>query len=140
MLGNISQIGGMATSHANLFDLAGKRLAWTASRQNVLASNIANANTPGYQARDVESFDKLLSRYGVLTPNRTQASHLAGTSQAGGVPSVKETPSSRSIDGNGVALEAQLMKIADTETMQSMVTTIWKKYAGMLSMALGRSS
>jgi flagellar basal body rod protein FlgB len=65
---------------------------------------------------------------------------MAGTSQAGGVPSIKDEPSSRSIDGNGVALETQLMKVADTETMQSMVTTIWKKYAGMLSMALGRSS
>ena len=44
-----------------LFDLAEKRLAWTAQRQNVLAANIANANTPGFQARDVQSFEKVLA-------------------------------------------------------------------------------
>ena len=39
-----------------LFDLADKRLAWVDHRQEVLAQNIANANTPGWLARDLAPF------------------------------------------------------------------------------------
>ena len=42
------QIAVMDPTKIGLFDLAEKRLAWTAQRQSVLAANIANANTPAY--------------------------------------------------------------------------------------------
>ena len=32
------------------------RLAWLGSRQTVLARNVANANTPGFKADDLEPF------------------------------------------------------------------------------------
>ena len=40
----------MDPKRIGLFDLAERRLAWTDQRRGVLAQNIANANTPGYQA------------------------------------------------------------------------------------------
>jgi flagellar basal body rod protein FlgB len=46
----------------------------------------------------------------------------------------------RALDGNSVSLDQQLTKVADTETTQALVTTIWKKYVGLFNMALGRSS
>ena len=46
----------------------------------------------------------------------------------------------QSPDGNAVALDEQLVKVADTETTHALVTTIYKKYLGMFSMALGRAS
>ncbi|MBE7157984.1 MAG: flagellar biosynthesis protein FlgB, partial [Rhodospirillales bacterium] len=112
---------------------------WTASRQGVLASNIANANTPGYQPRDVQSFQSLLAGQTGLEPARTQSGHLSGTLGSGLVGLQKAQPQARSIDGNGVALDQQLMKVADTETTQSLTTTIWKKYASFISLALGHS-
>jgi flagellar basal-body rod protein FlgB len=51
-----------------------------------------------------------------------------------------DPPKARALDGNTVSLDQQLTKVADTETTQALVTTIWKKYAGMFSTALGRSS
>ena len=47
-----------------LFGLVKKRLAWLAQRQEVLAKNIANADTPGYKPRDLKAFDfrRLVSR------------------------------------------------------------------------------
>ncbi len=47
-----------------LFGLVKKRLAWLAQRQEVLAKNIANADTPGYKPRDLKAFDfkQLVSR------------------------------------------------------------------------------
>jgi flagellar basal-body rod protein FlgB len=134
------QIGVMDPTRIGLFDLAEKRLVWTAQRQSVLAANIANSNTPGFQARDVQSFESLMAGKGSIEPVRTQPAHLPGT-VAGGLASVITDPSkTRSLDGNGVSLDQQLTKVADTETTQALVTTIWKKYMGMFSMALGRSS
>ena len=134
------QIIVMDPTKIGLFDLAEKRLAWTAQRQSVLAANIANANTPSYQARDVESFASVLAGQGAITPTQTQAGHMAGTLPNGLASITKEPPAAKALDGNKVTLDQQLTKVADTETTQSLVTTVWKKYRGMFNTALGRSS
>jgi flagellar basal-body rod protein FlgB len=46
----------------------------------------------------------------------------------------------QSPDGNAIALDEQLVKVAETETTHTLVTTIYKKYLGMFSLALGRSA
>jgi flagellar basal-body rod protein FlgB len=136
----IRQIVDMDPTKIGLFDVAEKRLVWTAQRQRILAANIANANTPGFQARDVQSFASVLSGSGSVEPVRTQPGHLAGTVQAGLASLASDPPKARALDGNTVALDQQLTKVADTETTQSLVTSVWKKYMGMFSMALGKSS
>jgi flagellar basal-body rod protein FlgB len=122
-----------------LFDLAEKRLAWTAQRQNILAGNIANANTPGFEGRDVESFAKILAGTATVGPVMTQPGHMAGTAPKGLSSLITDPPKARALDGNTVALDEQLTKVADTDTTQGMVTSIWKKYVSMFSMALGRN-
>ena len=59
----------------NLFDLAAKQSQWLAVRQSAIAANIANVNTPGYTAVDVEPFEKVLDRTAVSL-QATQAGHL----------------------------------------------------------------
>jgi flagellar basal body rod protein FlgB len=46
----------------------------------------------------------------------------------------------RTTDRNGVRLEEQLMKVADTEMLNATVTAIFKKYMTMFNEALGKSS
>ncbi len=135
----LRQIVVMDPTKIGLFDVAEKRLVWTAQRQSVLAANIANANTPSYQARDVDSFASVLAGQGGMEPARTQPAHLAGTLPTGLASLTKNPPKARALDGNSVALDEQLTKVADTETTQALVTTVWKKYMGMFSMALGKS-
>jgi flagellar basal-body rod protein FlgB len=136
---NFRQVGVMDPTRIGLFDLAEKRLVWTAQRQSVLAANIANANTPAFQARDIQSFASVLSGTGSIEPERTQPGHMAGTTPTGLASLTKDPPKARALDGNMVSLDQQLTKVADTETTQALVTTIWKKYMGMFNMALGRS-
>jgi flagellar basal-body rod protein FlgB len=133
------QIIPMDPTKIGLFDIAEKRLAWTAQRQSILAANIANANTPSYQARDVQSFASVLAGQGNIEPTQTQPGHLAGVARSGLASLTKDPPKAHSIDGNSVTLDQQLTKVADTETTQTLVTTVWKKYMGMFSMALGKS-
>ena len=58
-----------------LFDLAFRQNEWLAQRQSVISSNIANANTPGYKAKDVESFDDAMSKSVPMAA--TDPQHLA---------------------------------------------------------------
>ncbi len=129
----------MDPTKIGLFDLAEKRLAWTVQRQTVLASNIANVDTPGYQGRDVEAFDKVLGGLTPVAPVQTQPGHMAGTVRSGLASLITDPPQARGLDGNGVTLDEQLTKVADTETTQTVVTSIWKKYMGMFNTALGKS-
>ena len=62
-----------------------KRLAWLGQRQQVLAQNIANADTPGYQPRDIEPFRDLLGRETrPLALNATSARHLVASDREAG--------------------------------------------------------
>jgi flagellar basal-body rod protein FlgB len=129
----------MDPTQLGLFDLAERRLAWSDRRQSVLAQNIANANTPGYQPRDLPPFAAALDRANAVEPVRTQPNHLTGTADIS-LNEVVDRASPRAPDGNAVTLDDQLGKLANTETSHSMVTAIYKKYLGMFAMALGRTS
>ncbi len=42
-----------------LFDLASQQARWLTVRQAVIAQNVANANTPGYIAKDIGEFEEV---------------------------------------------------------------------------------
>ena len=130
----------MDAKHIGLFDLAQRRLAWASQRQAVLAQNIANANTPGYKPHDVQAFSKTLASTQSVEAVRTQPSHLSGTLAAAAPNEVVDRSHMHAADGNAVSLDEQLVKLADTETTHSFVTSIYRTYIGMFNTALGRTS
>ena len=127
----------MDPTRIGIFDLAQKRMDWAARRQAVLARNIANANTPHFQPADVRNFATTLAATTGVEPARTQPRHMNGTapSAVGLAPTRRRT---HDPNGNAVALDQQLTKVADTETIQSLTTTIYKKYMGLFGIALGK--
>ena len=129
----------MDPTRIGLFTLAEQRLAWDEQRQALLAQNIANASTPAYQPKDLQPFAQTLSRFAAAEPSRTQPNHLRGTEGGALQPARAIRPKAKSPDGNAVTLDEQLTKVADTETTQALVTTIYKAYVGMFGMALGKS-
>ncbi len=122
-----------------LFDLAQRRLNWSEQRQALLAKNIANASTPGFAPRDLPSFAETLARGTPAGPQRTQPGHLAGPDGGGIRPAAAARPRSRAPDGNAVTMDEQLAKVSETETGQSLVTTIYRKYMGLFALALGKA-
>lgn len=126
----------MDPTDIGLFRLAEKRLNWVEQRQQVLAQNIANAYTPDYKARDLSTFQASLSEQGVDVV-RTNPAHLDGLHSAA---QGKEQPSrGKAPDGNTVAMEDQLGRVADTASTQELVTNLYHKYQGMFRMILGRN-
>jgi len=127
---------GTAAAGSDFFKLADQRLAFLGQRQIVLAQNIANANTPGWRARDVAPFESILARKGALAPNRTSGQHLSGHLVSGS--RIILDSGERSPDGNSVRLDEQLSKVADTETSQSTVANLYTKFLSFYRTALGR--
>ena len=99
-------------------DQHGKALQLLAERQKVLAANIANADTPGYQARDINFAQALKEATGeVGTPGAlatTQRGHIAPLAGARG-ESGKEyaLQSQTSLDSNGVDMDRERASFAD---------------------------
>src|ERR1700751_2128794 len=125
----------MDVAKVSLLDLAEQRLSWADQRQAVLAQNIANANTPGYKPHDLRPFAEALSSAGGIAPAQTNPSHLAGTLPAPSPGETVDRTHMKSPDGNAVALDEQLVKVADTQTTHELVTAIYRTYLGMFRTA-----
>ena len=122
-----------------LFRMISQQLRWLGQRQEVLSQNVANADTPGYRARDLQpiAFGDAL-REATLRPAVTQAGHLLGKSADPAAAKVKTiTPWEVSPDGNGVVLEQQMTSLAETQADYQMATELYRKQIAMLKTAIG---
>jgi flagellar basal-body rod protein FlgB len=114
----------MTQASNDVFALAETRLSWIERRQGVLAQNIANANTPGYISHDVKPFSEMLE---------------AAAKRAPGAAPVDRGVPETSIDGNGVSLDQQMEKVAETDTAHQLAMNLYKKYIGLFRSAIGRA-
>jgi flagellar basal-body rod protein FlgB len=126
-----------------LFRLMKGKLDWLTERQQVLAQNIANSDTPHYRPSDLTgfSFDRALSQTRQLAPARTAVGHMAGVSQAQGNDVQKDKPRHNyevAPDGNSVIMEEQMTKVADTGMTYQLVTNLYRKHVGLMRTAIGR--
>ena len=127
-----------------LFGALRNKLGWLSERQTVLAENVANADTPGYAARDLKapSFRDLLEGSGQAMPAaRTNMAHIPfrGTGTAGlyRPEDIEDAP--MSLNGNSVSLEEQMMEVTQTTMDYQMTVGLYKKGLGLIRTALGRS-
>lgn len=118
-----------------------------AQRQEILASNIANADTPGYQARDID-FSSELKR--ALEQGRAQGSglSLALTSarhitvqnlQPPSLDLMYRIPDQPAMDGNTVDMDRERTQFADNSLKyQTDLTLISGQIKGMMSVLQGQ--
>jgi flagellar basal-body rod protein FlgB len=103
-----------------------------AARQIVISQNVANADTPGYRARDVASFADYLNQQGVMDTLRM------GRVEALSAPRLSETADPASPNGNTVALEREMMRAAETRQSHDLALAVYGSARGILRAALGR--
>jgi flagellar basal-body rod protein FlgB len=119
-----------------IFDLASQHAEWLAARQATAASNIANANTPGYKAMDVAAFQQVLDR----TQLQMASSH-PGHMQAIDArfqPLEMERQQGWDINhsGNDVTLETEMMKIGENSRMLALDSGVTRMFHRMLLASL----
>jgi flagellar basal-body rod protein FlgB len=134
----------MDIGHIPLFAAFSKRMAWLTARQTVLAENVANANTPGYVAKDLKELD-FKSLMGSSAGGATNGPLQLAADQAGHfAPVVPSSPArvvpvadDQSLSGNGVSLESQMMKVSTNASEYALVTTLYKQNISMIKTVLG---
>jgi flagellar basal-body rod protein FlgB len=124
------------------------RLGYLSDRQRVIAENVANANTPGYKARDLKafSFENHVQAAGggsavAATPAGTMAVTQPGHMQpkgvgSSGVKAVKALDSEITLDGNGVVLEDEMVKLTQARMDYDAAIGFYQKSLSMLKMAV----
>lgn len=108
-------------------------------RSEVLAANLANADTPNYKARDLD-FKSVLQQSMPSKPvlERTQAGHLAPQQQLLGANLMYRNPSQVSLDGNTVESHIEQAKYAENALQyQASLTFINDHLAGLMTALKG---
>ncbi|BET12388.1 flagellar basal-body rod protein FlgB [Pandoraea sputorum] len=125
-------------------------LAMRAYRQEVISSNIANADTPGYKSRDVDFNNALsqavergaqqqLATESSVSLSRTSSRHIAGRGVTtappmGGPELLYRVPYQQSVDGNTVELDAERVNFADNAVhYQTGLTVLSSQIKTMLA-------
>ncbi len=131
----------MDFSRMPLFGMISRRMDWLSQRQQVLAQNIANADTPNYKPHDLRALDFRAELRGqtqrlaaTTTSGEHQVSKLIPPPHRVDTPRAKET----TLSGNSVEMDTELMKVADTSMDYQLTTNIYRRQIAMLRAAIGR--
>ena len=125
------------------FDFPTQALKLRSFRQQLLASNIANADTPNYKAVDI-NFEQELKRIsgqraGNLKLETTQPNHQQSNSgnRLGAKPLFR-TSTEPNIDGNTVNLDVERAKLAENAfRYETTVRAISGQFRGLLTAIRG---
>ena len=118
--------------------LLNQALSLRAQRHAVLASNVANADTPNYKARDFD-FQAALqnarngrSDAGGITLATTSARHLSGGGMNSAVNLQYRGENQSAVDGNTVDMDVERAQLADNAMQYQILTQfISDKFKGM---------
>lgn len=133
---------------ANLIDGIGARMRYLADRQRVVAENIANSETPGFKARDLDApdFGAMVDTGGLAGVRRPRVAITPAMAALGASPSLtagviadRETSETKP-DGNNVTLEDQLLKMGEIQADFAAMTSLYRKQHGLIQTALGKRS
>ncbi|MXP10441.1 flagellar biosynthesis protein FlgB [Altererythrobacter halimionae] len=117
-------------------------------RQQVIAQNIANGDTPGYKAREVEapSFAGMVDAGGarrVARPTVQVSSEmraLGARPQTSSAIVLDENTVETKPDGNNVTLEEQVLKLSAVQSEFTALTNLYRKQMQLLKSATGRGN
>ena len=108
-------------------------------RQAVIAGNVANADTPGYRARDIAPFSSTYRAEGAGAPLRaTRAGHHADRPPGPGAARLVDAPGPSAPNGNTVALETEMMKATKIRHQQDIALSVYRSTLTVLRASLGR--
>ncbi len=116
-----------------LYDVAAQHSRWLTTRQALIAGNVANANTPGYKAIDVQPFEKVLETAGLRMAADKRGHLLPDSEGLRGAPTVGAAATwDVYYSGNDVSLEQELLKSGEVNRAYSLNTAIVKSFNSML--------
>jgi flagellar basal-body rod protein FlgB len=112
-----------------------EHLALYGKRSGLLASNIANADTPGFKARDID-FRRMLASAGSeqVALQTTRHGHISAGGQAGSInETLYRVPDQPSLDGNTVNIQVEAAAFTENAIRyQSTLTFLSGKFSSLM--------
>ena len=128
----------MAITDIPIFAMLRTKMQWHQQRQQVLAQNVANADTPNYRPVDLADPKFQLTAPGTANVRlaRTDPAHLSGFTDAGDFPNNHNQYQVRPA-GNAVNLEDEMIKVAANQMDYQAATQLYSRSLGLLKTAVG---
>ena len=143
-------IGGIAAVNEKILfgetlNTAAKALNLRAQRHDMIVSNLANADTPGYKAFDLmveESIQKQSGSESHVTMKRTHPGHLptAQTRGPGIKPKIIQLPEQNNLrgDGNTVDMDREMSNLAGNQLLyKASAQIVAKKFQDLKNVITG---
>jgi len=128
-----------------LFEMMQQKMKYHASRQAVLAANVANVDTPGYHVKEMKSpdFKAIMSGHrsaGAMAV--TNPLHMRPGGSNGGGSKIKDRENTYELNpnGNNVVMEEEVMRVAENQAEYQKVLSIYRKSIDMFKIALGKGA
>ncbi|MDQ1185093.1 MULTISPECIES: flagellar basal body rod protein FlgB [Agrobacterium] len=124
-----------------LFALASRQAEWLSIRQEVVATNIANASTPQYRAKEVVPFETELKTAGMQMA-RTNPGHMEMAVTGAGKIGLRDAPLNNEIgvqiSGNTVSLSTEMAKTGEIKRQFELNTQLVRTFHSMMMTAVGK--
>lgn len=122
-----------------IFGMAQSMARHAAAQQGTVARNVANADTPGYRARDVAPFAETYAPYAGHAMRATRPGHVSGVD--GFTPAripPRDAQGAHSPNGNSVSLEQEMVRAAEARGQHNMALSIYRTATSIWRASLGR--
>lgn len=122
-----------------VFRMAHAMAAHAGARQAVIARNMANADTPGYVARDIAPFADMYQQQGASgAMQATRPGHLHGDAASPDYAVQERRDAERDPNGNSVSLESEMLNAVAVKRQHDRAIAIYKSSLTVLRAAVGR--
>ncbi len=123
-----------------MFDLIYAKMSYLSSKQNIIASNVANANTNSYVAKDLKPFNMkefISNDRRKVSVAKTNDKHMSSGTSASFeryTPRITEMK----LNGNDVDIDHETINMDYNVIEYRKVTDVYSKFKSMLAMSLGK--
>ena len=107
------------------------------ARQAQIAKNIANADVPGYRARDIVDFSESFRQSQAADVRMTRGGHMSGR-EFGGAYATFDLGGESSPNGNNVSVEVEMARGTDAKSSHDLALAVYKSSLDILRASLGR--
>jgi flagellar basal-body rod protein FlgB len=130
----------MPISQIPIFSMLRTRMQWHQERQQLLAENVANADTPKFKPRDLAPPDLKQLQPASVALARTSGGHVDGSTGSGPVKFQLERQGAFETRpaGNAVSLEDEMIKVAANQMDFQAATALYTRGLGLIKTALGK--
>jgi len=123
-----------------IFRIAQAMAVHAGARQAVVAQNMANADTPGYAAREIKPFKAVMDAdKSGFDLKATRPGHLNGGANSLQFDVTEVRDAQADPNGNSVSLEEEMVKAVDVKRQHDMALAIYRSSLTILRTAISRT-